>query len=273
MTSTNYKYFLIYKTTNLIDNKIYIGQHKTNDLNDGYLGSGSILKLAISKHGRENFKQEILKFCSNDEELCNEELKAIELFGSSNKEIGYNILNYNHVYTPNWGKGTSPKSKEGLKNIEAANKDLDKRMQISKTLKGHIVSEETKNKIRESLKSSFIKKYWCHHPLTKKRMKLPLNEDMPVGWVKGTGIVPTPASNIIRSKKIKKMWEDGKISNDDRIFSAETRKKISEANKGRIVSAETRKKIGEKNKISQIGKRHSEETKAKMRASHALRNL
>lgn len=65
--SKKYKY--IYKTINLINNKIYIGQHVTNKINDRYLGSGEILKKAISKYGKENFKKEIIVFCETYELL------------------------------------------------------------------------------------------------------------------------------------------------------------------------------------------------------------
>ena len=50
----------IYLTTNLINNKKYIGQRSRSSFEDLYLGSGSMLKRAIKKHGTQNFKKEII---------------------------------------------------------------------------------------------------------------------------------------------------------------------------------------------------------------------
>ena len=69
-------YFFIYRTTNLINGKFYIGKHVTKRIDDGYLGSGVALKAAIKKYGRENFKREILLECCSPEEL-NEQEKSI----------------------------------------------------------------------------------------------------------------------------------------------------------------------------------------------------
>jgi hypothetical protein len=75
------KYHYIYKTTNLINGKYYIGMHTTDDLNDGYVGSGKRLWYSIKKYGKENFKCEILEMLPNrkklkerEKELVNEEL-------------------------------------------------------------------------------------------------------------------------------------------------------------------------------------------------------
>lgn len=62
-------YYIIYKITNLINNKIYIGKHMTNDINDGYMGSGKCIRAAISKYGKENFSKEIISYHSNYEEM------------------------------------------------------------------------------------------------------------------------------------------------------------------------------------------------------------
>lgn len=81
---------IIYKTTNLVNNKIYVGQDTKN--NSKYLGSGKKLKLAIKKYGVKNFQKEILEEINGTQELLNErEQYWIKKLDSTNKKIGYNI--------------------------------------------------------------------------------------------------------------------------------------------------------------------------------------
>jgi group I intron endonuclease len=81
---------VIYKTTNLINNKIYIGQDSKN--NPNYLGSGLLLKKAIKKYGKDNFTKEILEHCYSKEELDTQEQYWISKFDSIDLDIGYNIM-------------------------------------------------------------------------------------------------------------------------------------------------------------------------------------
>jgi len=110
------KFKIIYLTKNLVNGKIYIGQHSTNKLEDGYLGSGNVLELAIKKYGRKNFERIILEHCDVAEELSEKERYWIKLYNSNNKQIGYNIS----------GGG------EGMV--------------------GYVIAEETKEKISKSIK-------------------------------------------------------------------------------------------------------------------------
>lgn len=71
------KYYFLYKTTNLINNKYYYGMHCTRNLKDGYLGSGKRLKYSINKYGKENFELIILKFYNSREELIDAEKELI----------------------------------------------------------------------------------------------------------------------------------------------------------------------------------------------------
>ena len=52
-------YFYLYQIINKLNDKIYVGVHKTDNLNDGYMGSGKILNRAIKKYGVENFEKDI----------------------------------------------------------------------------------------------------------------------------------------------------------------------------------------------------------------------
>jgi len=79
---------VIYKTTNLVNKKIYIGKDVRN--RKSYLGSGKVLKQAIIKYGEKNFKKEILEECSRDI-LSDREKFWIDVFKSFNPEIGYNL--------------------------------------------------------------------------------------------------------------------------------------------------------------------------------------
>lgn len=80
----------IYKTTNLLNGKIYIGQ-TSKDLNTNYLGSGKIIMKAIKKYGKSNFKREILEECGSKEQMNNREKYWIQHFNSINRNIGYNV--------------------------------------------------------------------------------------------------------------------------------------------------------------------------------------
>lgn len=85
-------YGYIYKTTNLITNKIYIGQHTAKQFEpDKYIGSGLILLRAIEKYGKEQFNCELLCECFSKEELNQQEIYYIDLYNSTDPNIGYNI--------------------------------------------------------------------------------------------------------------------------------------------------------------------------------------
>ena len=84
-------HFIVYKTTNKINGKFYIGQHKTAYIEDEYIGSGSLLKRAIKKYGIENFETEVLELCQSKESLNEKEIYWIDKLNATNKNIAYNI--------------------------------------------------------------------------------------------------------------------------------------------------------------------------------------
>lgn len=71
-------YYLIYKITNTVNNKIYIGKHQTDNKDDDYMGSGKILKRAIEKYGVDKFKKEILFECGSLEEMNEKEADIVD---------------------------------------------------------------------------------------------------------------------------------------------------------------------------------------------------
>ena len=92
----------VYKTTSLLNGRIYIGQ-KIGKFTSKYLGSGSILKLAIKKYGRENFICELIQHAKNKEEL-----NRLEIFYISEARkflLPEELFNIN-----DGGEGTSPET-------------------------------------------------------------------------------------------------------------------------------------------------------------------
>ena len=70
-------HFLVYKITNLINSKYYIGVHKTKNPEDGYMGSGKLITRAVGKYGVENFKKEILFDYNTAEEMFDKEKELV----------------------------------------------------------------------------------------------------------------------------------------------------------------------------------------------------
>lgn len=94
------KIYHIYKITNVINNKIYIGQTSqvkfyerfNRHLSNARCNLEGFLYNAIRKYGHENFNFELI-YCCLDQTICNElEIHFINQFQSTNKKFGYNIL-------------------------------------------------------------------------------------------------------------------------------------------------------------------------------------
>ena len=67
----------LYKTTCKVTGRYYIGMHSTSNIDDGYIGSGKILRYSIRKHGEETHEKEILEFFDSRELLVEAEKLAI----------------------------------------------------------------------------------------------------------------------------------------------------------------------------------------------------
>lgn len=149
----------IYLITNNLNGKIYVGKHSTDNLNDGYMGSGKLIKLAYNKYGIENFTKKILAFADTEEELNDLEIFYIKDLDAKNN--GYNLTDGGEgtlgLPSPNKGKILSEEHKRKLseshKGIKYPNRKISEE---HKGKKRGPMSEETKRKIRESLKGKSL---------------------------------------------------------------------------------------------------------------------
>ena len=180
-------YGYIYKTTNLINGKIYIGQKKSKTFVKTYLGSGTIIQRAIKKYGVENFDVVLIEECFSKEELCEREIFHIAKEESLyNFGKGYNITpggefgdTFTHhpnkdeirrkisiagkgrKHTEEWKKQASKRySGKGnpmygvtspMKGKKQSLESIEKRV---KALKGRVVSEEKKEQMKEKYRET-----------------------------------------------------------------------------------------------------------------------
>ena len=146
-------YGYIYLTTNLVNNKKYIGQHKGKP-NDSYLGSGIHIKQAIKKYGKENFKKEVLEYANSQEELNELEIKIIALHNAVEDKNYYNVAigGYTPVVVGGMkGKKHTEETKQKLRelNMGENNPMFGKYGELNPNY-GSQHSEETKKKISET---------------------------------------------------------------------------------------------------------------------------
>ncbi len=170
------KYHYIYKVTRLDESgRYYIGMHSTDNVDDGYFGSGSLLAKSIKKHGKDKHKKEILEFLPTREalklrekELVNEELLGdkrcmnLKLGGQGWSSEEVSAMNVSKWQDSEYRKKQSKAIKESM--IEKWQDPLFKK-KVSDGVKVAIskgmvrgkskqpMSDETKQKISEGLKS------------------------------------------------------------------------------------------------------------------------
>lgn len=186
------QYGYIYKTTNLINDKVYIGKHKNSEFNDKYFGSGKKLISAIKKYGIENFTTEVLEVCYDEKSLNEAEIKYINFYKKKYKENCYNIakggnggnlikhylpeekeLVYKKMVLTRKVKGiglgeTNPMYKSGEKGFhpyKGKRRDKETRLKISESLKGNtpwnkglkILPEKTDKELEEEKIKNFLR--------------------------------------------------------------------------------------------------------------------
>ncbi len=151
---SNFLYYYIYLTKNMVTGKKYVGWHATNKLYDNYIGSGHLFQKSVKNHGKNNFINGIIEFCTENNFLEREKYWIKE----------FNTLIPNGYNLTMGGEGNVG-YKHTLENIEffknrRYSEESKKKMSLSKL--GHkinlnrIVSDETKNKISKTLSDKNI---------------------------------------------------------------------------------------------------------------------
>jgi hypothetical protein len=215
----------IYKITNVLNGKIYIGKHSTPDINDNYMGSGKYIKEAIMKYGIQNFIKEIL-FIFNDEneaydmekQIVNESfIKRSDVYnaivgGDSFESINSNI----ELRKEKNKKAAISMNKINWNNPEFRERNRERMSMQSKKLRelgllktpnwsGKKHKEESKRKIgdknsenQKGEKNSQYGTCWiCHVELGNKKInKKDLNEYLSNGWIKGRVIKKSETMGI-----------------------------------------------------------------------------
>ena len=216
-------YYFIYETTNLVNLKRYRGIHKTSKIDDGYLGSGIALINAIEKYGKQNFKREILEFCSSYEELLEKEKIYVD---------EHWVKDYSNYNLKTGGQSS------GILSIESKNK-------ISETLKrkyesGEIVKIGIKGIIPWS-KGIKMSDEFCRKLSNSLKGKTPWNKSKKgsqVPWNKG--IKTGPQSEELKKRKsetLKKRYSEQEHPSKGVEPWNKGKKGVQEAwNKGKVMA-------------------------------------
>lgn len=228
------KDYIVYKTTNMISKKFYIGVHKVkSDEFDGYFGSSSHLRNAIKKYGKQNFIRETLLDNLTKDEAFDIESLLIDDQMCTRKDI------YNKK---SGGFGGSNKGRQFHNQEEYRQKLQNGNFKYQEKLKsnglphhnkGRKHSDETKKKHSESRKGMNTGADHWTFGLSK--------EDMPKGFL---GKSFTDESKEKISKSLLKYYK----TNKSYERTEEIRKKISESKKGSVTSDEVKKKLSDATK-------------------------
>ncbi len=165
-------YGFVYKWTNAINGKWYIGSHKGHP-NDGYVASGRALLAAMKKHGRKNFTREILYTGTEYRETEQEILMALD---AAADPMSYNMKNL-----ARGGCGpVSDEHRQKLSIAQRARTDIrtgwrqsdDAKARISEALRNRTVSDETRSKLSRKFKGRVSPMTGrSHSPETIEKMK------------------------------------------------------------------------------------------------------
>lgn len=195
-------FYTIYKITNNLNGKFYIGKHQTKNLQDGYMGSGKLIRRAIRKYGLDNFTKEILHVYDTEEEMNTKE-KELVVLGESSYNLceggkgGFGYINRIKINTHKDSPivaaklSTLYKGKIQPQLIEAVSRNHKLGRYNYKTFSGKTHTSETKRKMSLSHqhkhvgeKNSQYGTMWITNGTESKKVKKDL-DFLPEGWYRG----------------------------------------------------------------------------------------
>lgn len=160
---------IVYKTTNLINGKIYVGKASGYNCSSGsqYLGSGKLLRSAIAKYGKENFNRKTIDIASDKNDLCLKEIFWINFYDARNRNLGYNIMpggeggDAKGENSRNFGKTQTVEHKSKLGISRKGSKRSDEtKIKMSEIHRGHAVTEESRRKMSVSRMGRKLSSEW-----------------------------------------------------------------------------------------------------------------
>lgn len=184
-------YGYIYKTTNIINGKIYIGQHKSDKFDTSYYGSGKYLLNAIKYYGIANFKCELIEWCETQSATNSRERYWINYYQSRNHGIGYNITEGGEGWKGGKHSAQSKLKISKAKTGVSPNREYiitdDTKLKISTTLKEYYVSHDNPRKgvvlsatTKQKLREANLGKKQSQETINKRKGKTPWNKGVPM---------------------------------------------------------------------------------------------
>ena len=188
--------YYVYKTTNIVNNKIYVGVHKSDNIqSDEYIGSGKYLNSAVIKYGKDKFKRQILYQFESKEKAYLMQSQIVDKQFVKRKDT-YNIKLGGEGGGDHLRGTVTVKDKSG----NTFQVDRDDPRYLSGQLTGITKGCRGENWARYG-QSNWIKdKIWIHN-FELKQNKLISNLDcIPLGWSKGRKIFSKELSERIGGK-------------------------------------------------------------------------
>lgn len=205
-------HFYIYMTTNVLNGHRYIGKRQCRcDIeDDNYLGSGSALRNAIKKHGKDNFKKDILEICS-DAQHCDEREKYwISLYDAVHDKTFYNIAAGGEG--GNTYEGLSAEELQRISEIKSQKSKGENNPRYRANVTAEIrekISAGVKRHYQETGLSPTSGKFGALNKLSKKIWCIELNRLFD-GIREASRIMNIPMPNLIRSLKSNGHYSAGK---------------------------------------------------------------